>query len=273
MIDIKNCPTCKSENIKIIRKIEYHYPREIKNHYVDRRLRIAFDSIFRCDRKDILLYKVYQCENCKLMFLNPRLNDVEASIVNENLIKDFKFKTPKIENISPFDIEKEKRIRELTSKYMDKEAQTILDYGGADGRMCIYLRDKYKCQVMELTKYIMHEGIEYLGDNMECLKNRQYDMILLSHVLEHLHAPLESLIYLRNHLKLTSGIIIISVPAGYINEWKNGIREPLTHCNFYNQDSLKKTLDIAGYKCLEMKEYPSSSFGEIYYVGEIGESK
>ena len=266
MIKLKCCPICKSENVKIIREIEYHYPKEIKNYYIDRRLRIIFDDIYKRDKKLIILYRVYQCDDCQFIFLNPRLNDEETLRVYEYLIKGHKFKIPKVENLSPFDIEKERRINELLNQYADKEARFLLDYGGCDGRMCINLRNKYKCQVIDLVEYIMYERIEYIGNDIKSLKDKQYDIILLSHILEHLSYPLELLKSLKKYLKYISGVILISVPCGYIREWRYGIKEPLTHCNFFSQFNLRKLLLLAGYQVIDIKEY-EGDYKEIYIVG------
>lgn len=268
MIKIDYCPICKSKNIEVIRKIEYCYPEKILNYYIDRRLKIVFDSIFKYNREDILLYEVNRCKDCQFIFLNPRLNDEETLKIYDYLIEGHKFKTPKTENISPFDSEKERRIREMLGKYIDKEARIILDYGGCDGRMCINLRNKYKCEIIDIVKYILYEGIEYLGNNIKHIENKQYDVILLSHILEHLSYPLELILDLKKNLKYINGIILISVPCGYISEWKDGIKEPLTHCNFFSQPSLKKCLSLAGYQLMEIKEY-GGKYKEIYIIGAV----
>jgi len=282
MIDIKYCPICKSKNIKIIKELEFRYPETIKNYYVDKRLRIAFDKIAKCDRREILKYNILQCNDCGFIYLNPRSTDEEVlnkyywivegmGIKNPDTNKVSKQKTG--EGLSWIDIIKEGRIRKSVEKYADIQARTLLDFGGIDGRMCINLRNKYDCELIDLVKVSMYKKVKYIGESLEYCKNKKYDIILLSHVLEHVNKPLEYLLVIKKYLKGGKGIIVISVPAGYFNEWQH-IREPLTHCNYFSKDSLKRVMELAGLKTLEIKQYPfpedkgEKEFGEIYYIGE-----
>lgn len=268
MIDIEYCPTCKSENIIVIKELEYYYPEKIDDYEKDIRLRIAFEKIAKCDKKEILKFKICQCNDCGFIYRNPRLTDEdvltkyfwitqsmikEADIGKTNIIDEDK-KIKRERSRVFINMQVENRIRENLEKYADTKANTLLDFGGADGKKCINLRDKYNCEVIELSKYSMYEKVKYIGENLESCKGKKYDIILLIHVLEHMNKPVEFLLTLKKHLKKKRGIIIISVPIGYIKEWQV-TREPLTHCNFYSQDSLKKTLDSSGYKYLEIKEY------------------
>lgn len=284
MIDIKYCPICKSENVIVIKELEYHYPEKIDDYERDKRLRIAFEKIAKCDKKEILKFKICQCDDCGFIYRNPRLTNKEVVSkyywINEGMgIKrpdsyEMNIKGETDTKLSWVDVLKEKRIRENLEKYVNTQAKTLLDFGGADGKACINLRDEYNCEIIELSKYPIYERVKYIGENLRDCKDKEYDIILLVHVLEHMNKPLEFILILKKYLKKKKGIIIISVPIGHVKEWQ-ATREPLTHCNFFSQDSLEKTLDIAGYKCLEIKEYTYSSlikprgFEEIFYIGKI----
>ena len=268
MINIKYCPVCKSRNIVVIKKLGYHYPEKIDNYERDRRLRIAFEKIAKCDKKKALEFEICKCNDCNFIYRNPRLTnkDVltkyfwinqcvaeEADIEKIDVIDENK-RIKRKKNIASVNMQVENRIRENLGRYVNAEAKTLLDFGGADGKRCINLKDKYNCEVIELSKYPMCEKVKYVGENLKACKGKKYDIILLIHVLEHMNKPVEFLSTIKKYLKRKGGIIIISVPIGYIKEWQ-AKGEPLTHCNFYSKDSLKKTLDTAGYGCLEMKEY------------------
>jgi len=288
MIDIKYCPTCKSENVTVIKELEYHYPEIIDDYERDKRLRIAFEKIAKCDKKEILKFKICQCNDCSFIYRNPRLTDEdvaakyfwiaqyiikEGDIAKANIISEDK-KIKRERSRIFINTQVENRIRENLEKYVGIRAKTLLDFGGADGKKCINLRDKYDCGVIELSKYPMLKGVRYIGENLKSCKGKKYDIILLIHVLEHMNKPVEFLLNLKKHLKKNRGIIIISVPIGYIKEWQYQ-KEPLTHCNFYSKGSLKKTLDISGYKNLEIKEYAYSDMikprgiEEIFYIGKV----
>jgi 2-polyprenyl-3-methyl-5-hydroxy-6-metoxy-1,4-benzoquinol methylase len=288
MIYIKDCPVCESGNIMKIKETEYHYPEKIEDYYRDKRLRIAFDKVAKCDRNGTLKFKMYRCNDCYFIFQNPRFTDEEVLVKYHWIAEGMGIEKPNINKMNAIDRDreekirarfawidaiKEKRIRGYVEKYANAEAKTLLDFGGSHGQMCINLRNKYDCEVIELSKYPMHEKIKYIGENLECCKDREYDIILVIHVLEHVNKSLEYLLALKKHLKKENGIILIAVPIGYIDEWKH-LKEPLTHCNFFCQNSLKRLLDIAEFECLNIEEYPISKitepqeFGEIYYIGK-----
>lgn len=288
MIYIKNCPVCESENITMIKETGYRYPEKITDYYRDKRLRIDFDKIQKCDRNKILIYKMYRCNDCYFIFQNPRYTNEEVLLKYHWIAEGMGIEKPDINKMNAInrskeeiirarfawiDATKKKRIGGYLKKYASTEAKTLLDFGGADGKMCKNLRDKYGCEVIELSKYPMHEKVKYIGENLECLKDKKYDIIILIHVLEHVNSPLGYLLALRKHLKKESGIMLIAVPIGHLHEWK-AQPEPLTHCNFFCQNSLKKLLDIAEIECLDIEQYPESKitepqeFGEIYYIGK-----
>jgi len=275
MIDIKYCPICKSRNITIIREIEYRYPEKIRNPYIDKRLRIAFDKIAKCDRKKILKYSICRCNDCSFIYSNPRFTNEEVLIkyywIAEGMGVDLPHTDVTDSPLSWVDEMKEKRIRENLGKYVDTQAKTLLDFGGADGRMCINLRNKYNCEIVEVTDYCLYKKIKYIGKNLESCEGREYDIIFLIDVLEHMNKPLEFITVLKKYLKRKTGVMLIAVPNGHSHEWKY-VREPLTHCNYFSQDSLKKLLEIAELEQLEIKEYPFPKFkgekakGQIYFL-------
>lgn len=272
----------------MIKETGYHYPEKIEDYYRDKRLRVDFDKIAKCDRSKILIYKMYRCNDCYFIFQNPRFTDEEVLTKYYWIAEGMGIEKPDINKMNAIDrgkeekirernawidVTREKRIRGYLEKYANVKARTLLDFGGADGKMCINLKDKYDCEVIELSKYPMHGKVKYIGENLECLKDKEYDIILLIHVLEHVNKPLEYLLALKKHLKRENGIILIAVPIGHINEWKFR-PEPLTHCNFFCQNSFKRVLDIAEFECLDVEQYPVSKFtepkeyGEIYYIGK-----
>lgn len=258
MIKIDYCPICKSEDLNIIKEYNYQYPDKKVHPYSEERLRILFDYIFKEDRNKIIKYIINKCNDCGFIFLNPRLNNEEIKTKYKQLTKDNSL----ILSMSTEDELREKRVKDIVHKYC--KGGSLLDFGGANGRICINLKEEYECSIVDIVRYKnIYEEIEYLGNDVKDIKN-EYDIIMLIHILEHTNHPLELIESLKIYLK-DKGIIIIAVPAGYINEWANRV-EPLTHCNFFNQDSLKRCIEKAGYDMLEIKEY-SEDYKEIYIIG------
>jgi 2-polyprenyl-3-methyl-5-hydroxy-6-metoxy-1,4-benzoquinol methylase len=125
---------------------------------------------------------------------------------------------------------------------------------------------------VEITNYCLHEKVKYIGKNLETCEGKEYDIILLIAVLEHMNKPLEFIAILQKYLS-KKGIIIVAVPNSCNHEWKI-MREPLTHCNYFGQESLERLTEIIGLKTLEIKVFPFPKFkgqeaiGQIFYIGK-----
>ena len=81
----------------------------------------------------------------------------------------------------------------------------------------------------------------------------KFDIIISTHVFEHLNDPLRTLNSLSKQLE-ESGMIYIQVPLGCLSEWKN-LDIPFRHNNFFSEESLynlfnKADLDIQYLKTL-----------------------
>ncbi len=88
-------------------------------------------------------------------------------------------------------------------------------------------------------------GIQYLGKTLDDLpKDQKFDLILLSHVLEHAESPVGLLKDLAARLS-KGGVIYVEVPLGAFREWMR-LKEPLTHINFFSEESLFKCMREAG---------------------------
>lgn len=101
---------------------------------------------------------------------------------------------------------------------------------------------------------VLHGGIDQLGDKSSC-----FDWITLSHVVEHVHKPVELLITCRRLLK-PGGILWISTPnidslghREFGRHWRG--LEPPRHLILFNRSSLKRALSDAGFKEIEDAPY------------------
>ena len=95
----------------------------------------------------------------------------------------------------------------------------------------------------------------------EIPKGSLFDIIVCSHVLEHVNEPGKFLRQLRSLLSV-NGVIYIEVP---LEIWK-GIpiqSDPVTHINFFTVNSLRNALLLHGFTALSIKN-ELSSYGEKY---------
>jgi SAM-dependent methyltransferase len=97
------------------------------------------------------------------------------------------------------------------------------------------------------------KGIRKIGDTLEDVPpNEEYDVIICSHVLEHLAEPGQTVRELADHL-VPDGVIYGEVPLGI---WRGvGIEaDPVTHINFFNKSSFANVFLSQGLRVIEIKQ-------------------
>lgn len=257
MIDVKNCPVCGREKLETLTKLRFSLPSQVEldkftglPSYRYERLEILFNKILEGRKQFDFDVKV--CNDCGFIFLNPRFTDDEIKLKYEVLSKSESERKRHL--LSP-PVKKEKRAKRifsLLSKYMGDGEVEILDYGGGSGYYLIPFVEKgYRCFLMDYVKYELPSGVHYIGREIDELdENRKFDAILLLHVLEHVVNPLTLVKKLSVHLK-ESGLLYIEVPLGAWREWKN-LKEPLTHINFFSEESLYKLVRLADLKVIHL---------------------
>ena len=130
-------------------------------------------------------------------------------------------------------------------KKLNLKNQKILDYGsGAGANIHILKKLSQNIDVFEPNKK-MHPELKDRGVNVITKLEGNYDLILLTDVIEHIKYDKEEMLYLANNLN-TDGYMFITVPAyQFLYSSKDS---QLKHFRRYNKDSLikiiPKNLDI-----------------------------
>jgi len=115
-----------------------------------------------------------------------------------------------------------------------------------------FVADGHKCSVVDYPTDMI-PGVQHLGLDLDHIPaGNRFDIIICSHVLEHLAEPLTLVNRLADFLE-EAGILYVEVP---LEIWKSAPLqlEPVTHINFFTLDSLRILLDLAGYKVHECME-------------------
>lgn len=152
-------------------------------------------------------------------------------------------KSPKLKKNSV----RAERIYNMATGHVRKEKLSVLDYGGGDGRMLVpFIEAKHDCHLVDYS--VKHfPGVEKIGDELSSVPSEnRYDVIICSHVLEHLTDPLGLLKELKKYLH-DGGIIYAEVPM----ELRCGFpieSNPITHCNFFAPASFQNLFSNAGYR-------------------------
>lgn len=115
-------------------------------------------------------------------------------------------------------------------------------------------------------KYDCPKAIGYLGRDVSDLQTDEvFDVILLCHTLEHAIEPMRMISDLSSHLA-EAGLLYVEVPLGCWKEWKS-LNEPLTHVNFFSEESIFKCLSSTGLNIIHLSTaYQWVTHGKMWCI-------
>ncbi len=204
-------------------------------------------------------FKIVKCSNCSLVYL---LNIPDESEIYEDYYKiefakeDYSQKS-RFPHLSEIYTINEQRLPYLKKI---KSNSSILDIGCGTG-LFLHTAEKhgYNVSGIDVSQTALAFAKESFKLNVSDEKvedlisqNKKYDFVTLWHVLEHFANPKEELSKIKQLLN-PDGILLIEVPNLNSlkfklakNKWKGG-NHPLYHRSFFTADTLKKTLELAGF--------------------------
>lgn len=238
------CPVCKDDHLQTQK--QFTFRKSAGNDRTAELNRIYLDLIARAPDGQATV-DVSRCPACSFLFTNPRLSPADldrkyAEIAAFDLAHRRKRGRP------PHLEERRRRTTPFLLDLLPHSAASVLDYGGAEGFLLSPLIDAgHRGYVADYIDYEREDDrIRYLGQQLsEEVANRgPYDLILLLHTLEHVTHPVELLQSL-GELLTPTGKIYVEVPLGAWLEWAH-LREPLTHLNFFSEESVVKAAERAG---------------------------
>ena len=273
---------CDCGNLKFLKKHRFSFP-EIKEYdnsigeliYEHERLCILFEKILR--HKIPAEFEINLCTSCGIIFSNPRFTTEEIKTkykVASELEADKK-RHGQIMSLVRYR-KHAKYIHLLITRLYGNITKSleVLDYGGAEGyNLSPFAETDNTCYLLDYIKYNRVKGVKYAGKDMQDLpSDKIFDIILLCNILEHAIEPQQLLKSLSSHLS-ESGLLYVEVPFGCWTEWK-GIKEPLTHINFFSEESLFKSFRNAGLNVI----YLSTAFqqkhqGKTWCLNIVGSKR
>lgn len=255
------CEICGSNTFEKLSEHRYDkHSVEGASEYLAKRIKVMFDVWFSGEHE--VLLEVLLCKGCGFVCYTPRpeVVDVDAKYgAFASLGRDYgKNEDKVIERL------RGERLLKPLKKYLRSGRQKILDYGGGDGRlMAPFAEAGHDCCLIDYNES-PRSYVKKVGDTIFDLDvEEEYDVIVASHVIEHIAEPRRTLQELKKHLK-SSGKLLVEVP---MEIWRESPLndDPLTHINFFVPGSLKRLLQESGYhvfKC-SLESYLHSS-GKLY---------
>jgi ubiquinone/menaquinone biosynthesis C-methylase UbiE len=262
MQQLTNCPICNATNIGSFIKVnaQMHSSKELFN----------FD----------------QCEECKLVFLNPRVpldqlkNYYTSSYIPYRGAKAWG-KYEKLVEISQkkLDLKRVKRTKESHNLSPDS---LILDIGCGRPSFLKACQEIIKCRTIGID--FSDEGWKNEPDRFEGLDlqvaeiqdlptSLQPDVITMWHYLEHDYSPLENLRYLKSISK-PSTTLIIEIPnfdstssKKYGENW-GGWHAP-RHISLFSPDNIALLLQKSGWKVSELLTYGTIDPYLLYWLSDM----
>ncbi len=196
------------------------------------------------------------CKRCGLVFLSPRM-DVESV---EKFYRS-KYRVHDIERDKPIQwvVEKEETRAlyqiDLLEDWIGKVPHRLLDIGASSGRLLHIATQKFNCVSVGIEPgdnyraYASQNFKLYLNiESLIAASEKQFDVITMSHVLEHLDEPIKFLSTLRKYVLQEDGVLFIEVP----NLYGHSCFEP-AHLYAFTDKTLSMMLRMAGFDILKVK--------------------
>lgn len=201
-------------------------------------------------------FDIFFCQRCKLGFTNPYPTEETVSYLYETKeSSDFD-----IVRNSPIDYIKDfLSRRQITRLAPSNHVRAVLDYATGNGRFAATMAKVFPNARVDAMDFqatppplLQRPGnkVNYYNQVTFAEQHQQYDLIIVRHVLEHTHHPVQLVKYLSEHLA-QDGLIYIEVPnldsgcAKVFGKYWKGYYVP-RHIFHYTIASLTEIVDRAG---------------------------
>jgi SAM-dependent methyltransferase len=197
-------------------------------------------------------YRLFKCDSCDLIFYDP-FPEIDYEYHTDSIasLKDYVHLNSNIEGL----------ISNLLNNIPDENCQTMLEVGCGFGFTLDFAKRILNMDVVGYEPSLYGEvGAEELNLNikrkyltLDEVKERKFDIIFLSEVLEHIQDPLSFISLLKEGLS-EKGVLILTTPD-YKKLQKDLARpselallSPGAHVILFSENSLNKILKKAGFK-------------------------
>ena len=212
-----------------------------------------FYNILGIDIKEFLQTLV-SCKKCGMAYIQKFLNN-EALKKFYSFMSNYEFENNNFEFTDDFK-ELAKRQYEYLRKELDfNKINSILDIGCSNGyTLSLFLKDNIevlgvepsqKLKKVAKEKYNINVITKFFNKNIDI--DKKFNLIILSHIVEHLMYPSEFIKSLRKNLS-QNDFVFIEVPT--ISEFTKDCMFHISfeHVNYFNLNSLKNLMILNGFE-------------------------
>lgn len=230
LIEVRVCPVCRSS------------------------VNSLFESFEEGDRT--VTYRL--CNNCGSVFQSPRMSELALEAYYE---ADYVTEHQHAIGVTDKELRIQAgRARHLTGvlrRHVDS-AHRHLDIGCSTGSLMVAVRKAYGCESIGVEpagvyrSYSAARGLTVFADLKGVFEagNRQFDLITMAHLLEHLPKPVDYLQELREAWLAPDSTLLIEVPNLYGHR---SVEIPHLFC--FSAGTLRYTLSRAGYEIVGMSRH------------------
>ncbi len=257
---LTSCPLCRSEKI-----------------------------ILKSKSRDWLLSKEYftimECTECSFLFTNPRPSpeDLPKYYISSEYISHTdakkKFSDHLYFLVKRYMFQRKLNVLKKSVNNPSLKSHPILDFGCATGDFVLFLNrvgvkaigyEPEKSAVIKANKKGIHV-IDHISDLYNKKHKKQFSIITLWHVFEHLPDPIEK-IRLFKYLLNENGIIVLALPNYqsfdaklYNTNW--AAWDLPRHLNHFNEKTISSFMKEKGFSLIQKKGMPFDAF----YVALLSE--
>jgi 2-polyprenyl-3-methyl-5-hydroxy-6-metoxy-1,4-benzoquinol methylase len=215
----------------------------------------------------------YQCKNCGLIYQSRK----ESQAANPEFYRrTYRRIYQACEEPTPKDLwvqeQRAQHLNDILRPHLEIFPEKVLDIGASAGILLQQFRNSFGSEVVGVEPgdayraYAEESGIE-MKESIGALlasDHGKFDLVSMSHVLEHLTEPVEDLKRIKLELLRDGGTLLLEVPNFYAHD-----SYELAHLACYTPHTLREVLKQAGFRLVFLKRHgvPRSKLLNLYLTG------